>query len=277
MNCPHCHSELSDTARFCKFCGKPIYRCATCGRVLEKRAAFCKYDGTPIPQEVQAALPASTIAAETAQKEAKKKQERSGSSKNRTYIILASVLLVCVLAAGGLLIAKVLGAFDKQDTAASNGTAQEGASSRTESLQKAFDNANFADGSAEEEPAQAPIERDFTEPEKAKEPAESLEPEEEEPPEESQDCVFPDSDSRYLSEAEVSALSDEELRIAKNEIYARHGRMFASEDLDAYFRSKDWYTPRYSPEEFDAMASSVFNAYESANITLIVRVEEGRK
>ena len=89
--------------------------------------------------------------------------------------------------------------------------------------------------------------------------------------------MFPDSESRYLSEAEVSALSDEELRIAKNEIYARHGRMFASEDLDAYFRSKDWYTPRYSPEEFDAMASSVFNAYESANITPIVRVEEGRK
>ncbi len=34
------------------------------------------------------------------------------------------------------------------------------------------------------------------------------------------------SDSRYITEKEVENLSEAERRLAKNEIYARHGRMF---------------------------------------------------
>ena len=75
-----------------------------------------------------------------------------------------------------------------------------------------------------------------------------------------------DSDSRYLTDQEVSRLSQEDLRIAKNEIYARHGRIFTSEDLKAYFESKSWYEGTVPPDQFN---ESVFNPVEKANIQLI--------
>ena len=50
--------------------------------------------------------------------------------------------------------------------------------------------------------------------------------------------VLPDSNSRYLSYADLEGLSAEQLRIARNEIYARHGRMFNSKELRDYFNSK---------------------------------------
>lgn len=43
--------------------------------------------------------------------------------------------------------------------------------------------------------------------------------------------ILPDSDTRCLTEEDVAGLSEDEIRIALNEIYARHGRIFQSEDL----------------------------------------------
>lgn len=82
----------------------------------------------------------------------------------------------------------------------------------------------------------------------------------------SQEYLLPDSDTRLLTDADVSGLSPEELRIAKNEIYARHGRMFTSEDLKEYFESKSWYQGSVPAEAF---SESVFSQTEKDNITFI--------
>lgn len=84
------------------------------------------------------------------------------------------------------------------------------------------------------------------------------------------DYIIEGSDSRYLSEGEVAALSPEEIGLAKNEIYARHGRIFDSEDLKEYFESQSWYHGEIEPEDFD---ESVLNDYERANIDLLVSYE----
>ena len=85
--------------------------------------------------------------------------------------------------------------------------------------------------------------------------------------------IFPDSDSRRLTEGELSVLPQDVLRIAKNEIYARHGRMFASEDLQLYFGSKSWYSGTIPGEQF---SESVFNQIEKDNIALIQQyIDEG--
>lgn len=89
----------------------------------------------------------------------------------------------------------------------------------------------------------------------------------------SSEYIFHDSNSRYLSETEVRALSAANKRLARNEIYARHGRKFSSSDLQTYFNSKSWYTALYSPSDFDAKQNSFFNDYESKNIALITRLE----
>lgn len=84
--------------------------------------------------------------------------------------------------------------------------------------------------------------------------------------------ILPDSDSRAYTYEELSGLSAQELRLAKNEIYARHGWIFKSENLQNYFSSKSWYQGTVKPEDF---SDSVFNAYEKNNVDLLSAMEKG--
>ena len=89
------------------------------------------------------------------------------------------------------------------------------------------------------------------------------------------DYIIPDSSSRYITEEDLTGLSDYEILLARNEIYARHGRMFVNEDLDSYFRSKSWYQPTVSGSDFtEEYAASVFNDFERTNIDTIVKYEQ---
>ena len=78
----------------------------------------------------------------------------------------------------------------------------------------------------------------------------------------------------YLSQSEVREMSQSELNIAFNEIYARRGRIFTDSSLDSYFRSKSWYTPKYTASEFSQKV--VFNDYETKNINLIYNEQVAR-
>lgn len=87
------------------------------------------------------------------------------------------------------------------------------------------------------------------------------------------DYVLPDSSSRTYSESELKELTNYELYIARNEIFARHGRMFNNEDLQDYFGSKSWYHPSVKAEDFD---ESVFNSHEKKNIETMAKIENSR-
>ena len=80
---------------------------------------------------------------------------------------------------------------------------------------------------------------------------------------------FPDSNSRYLTDEDLAPYSYDELELAKNEIYARHGRQFVTQRIADYFNSKSWYQGTVDPDTFDAQQSSIFNEYEMANIMKI--------
>ncbi len=81
------------------------------------------------------------------------------------------------------------------------------------------------------------------------------------------DFLFPDSGSRLLADDDLRPLSKDELRIARNEIFARHGRYFNAPDLTARFSRYAWYVPR----TWDPQLSAV----EKANVALIERYESG--
>lgn len=57
----------------------------------------------------------------------------------------------------------------------------------------------------------------------------------------SSEYILPDSDKKVLGEEDTANLSKDQLRLARNEIYARHGYVFKSADLQKYFSSKSWY------------------------------------
>lgn len=87
------------------------------------------------------------------------------------------------------------------------------------------------------------------------------------------DYVLPDSSSRYLTKKDLKGLTAEELRIARNEIMARHGRQFNDPALAAYFESKDWYQGTVEPETFDRQVGELLNEYEMKNVALIQSME----
>ncbi len=82
--------------------------------------------------------------------------------------------------------------------------------------------------------------------------------------------LLPDSSSRYLTEADLSGLTHEQLCFARNEIFARHGRIFNTPQIAAYFSSKSWYHGTISPDKFE---ESMLNQYEWANVLFIREYE----
>lgn len=88
------------------------------------------------------------------------------------------------------------------------------------------------------------------------------------------DYIFPDSNSKYLTEEDVAGMSLREINYAKNEIFARHGRKFDSEELSNYFSEKSWYEGVYSPDEFDEYyGEQLLNKYEKYNAEFLREIE----
>ena len=80
--------------------------------------------------------------------------------------------------------------------------------------------------------------------------------------------IFPESHLRRIRVPELAGLSRRELRIARNEIYARKGRFFKSKDLKVYFRQFPWYQPHtWKPR---------LSQIEKLNVRIIQAVEKRR-
>lgn len=88
---------------------------------------------------------------------------------------------------------------------------------------------------------------------------------------EDEDYILPTSDSEYLTRSDVEDLSQEENRLAINEIYARHGYTYTIEDLKEYFEDKSWY---HSDPDINQSTwnDSMLNNYERENINLLTTV-----
>lgn len=83
--------------------------------------------------------------------------------------------------------------------------------------------------------------------------------------------VFPRSSVDYLTDADLRFLEAWDLKVARNEIYARHGRIFEDPDLRTYFNMCDWYRGTIRKEDFK---DSWLNNVEKANIELIQKHEK---
>ena len=86
----------------------------------------------------------------------------------------------------------------------------------------------------------------------------------------SNEYILPDSDKRKLKKSDLKGLSKEELRIARNEIYARHGRRFNDKNLQKYFNNQSWYEGTVSADDF---SEEVLNSIEKKNAAFIKQFE----
>lgn len=86
--------------------------------------------------------------------------------------------------------------------------------------------------------------------------------------------IIPQSSSRYLTADDTKSLGAKALELARNEIYAKHGRRFDSTELQSFFNSKSWYIGTVEPSSFN---ESELNEYETANVDFLNKQEQERK
>ncbi len=88
----------------------------------------------------------------------------------------------------------------------------------------------------------------------------------------SYDHLLP-SDTRILTADDLTGMSQEEVMLARNEIFARHGRVFLTESIQAYFDAKAWYIP---DETYNENEDGALTEMERANLQFIIDYEEER-
>jgi hypothetical protein len=88
-----------------------------------------------------------------------------------------------------------------------------------------------------------------------------------EPPEPTSEegIIFPQSSEDLLTDGDLSGKDAGTLRLARNEIFARHGRIFNDAALKAHFEKFDWY----HPTSYDVTLSDT----EAKNVALIRQYE----
>lgn len=83
--------------------------------------------------------------------------------------------------------------------------------------------------------------------------------------------MLPISSALYLETADIDHLTSAEARIARNEIYAKHGSLFYVDDMDIYFRGKAWYQPLPQGIKLD---TNLLSDIEKKNIQLLASYEQ---
>lgn len=82
--------------------------------------------------------------------------------------------------------------------------------------------------------------------------------------------ILENSDTKYLTRDDLEWLTADDCRLARNELYARHGRKFDDESLQSYFDSCSWYEGTIEAKDFQ---ESMLSDIEIANRDLIVEYE----
>ncbi len=78
---------------------------------------------------------------------------------------------------------------------------------------------------------------------------------------------FPQATERLLVLADLSNLSKEDMKIMRNEIFARHGYIFKTLEMKSYFGAQSWYHGQY--DDVTTMLSEI----EKQNVELIKQNE----
>lgn len=224
--CPVCGRVIAPGYAFCTGCGTPVHAARTAAPEPPRPTPMtvCRSCGASVP----AGVPYCTACGADMRFGGYEKPKKS-----RAGLVIG--ILCALLAAIGIFAALFFtGALD--GLLGVNKEPTEQAAAPTEDAAAAAENDSETDSKSEAE-----TETPSPSPSESPEPSPSPSPEAE-----ASDYLLPDSASRALTEADLEDLSWRELCLARNEIFARHGRIFKTPEIAQYFESKDWYDGRYS-------------------------------
>lgn len=262
MFCTNCGAKVPDDTKFCTNCGAELGRRAA---RPEDTASMPVVDPQPTTR-VSGYVPAPP-----APSSASEPREKAGAA-GVVAVVMSLVALAAVVALVVVLDPFGLRGTEGSDEAVQTQQEQPAEQANEQDAEKNDDAAESddADPSGGDNNVVVVVGQD----EQDAEDADSQE--DADPQEDSSTYILSDSGSHRYTDGELSDLSDWELYLARNEIFARRGREFRNEDLQRYFESKSWYTPTYSPDDFDARASELLNDVERANAETILKLEQSR-
>jgi hypothetical protein len=79
--------------------------------------------------------------------------------------------------------------------------------------------------------------------------------------------VYPEGSTRLLRQSDMEGLTSWDLKVMRNEIFARYGYIFRTQEMIDHFSQQSWYAPRY--DDVTRLLSSI----EKKNIEFIKRYE----
>ena len=83
--------------------------------------------------------------------------------------------------------------------------------------------------------------------------------------------ILPQSATQLLTNADVAGLSADMCRLARNEIFARHGRMFKDAYLQNYFNAQSWYHGTIPADSFN---NNLLSQIEMKNAVFLENYEK---
>lgn len=86
--------------------------------------------------------------------------------------------------------------------------------------------------------------------------------------------ILPDSDREECDVHYLMDMSAEDLCLARNEIYARHGCEFETKSIREFFETKGWYEPTIPSDRFD---DDSLSDIERRNVEAIMSVERPKE
>lgn len=268
MLCPKCGAENLPDSKFCKNCGTLVknvtdnQKCSYCGGINAEQAEFCEYCGKNLIKKKEN----NTQSVPIYSNNRNVKNKEDGNVNKKWIAVIGLVLVTTAICVGVVIINNRKPAevayenssydysnYNQDNYSQNNDDNQNNYSQNNDDIQE--DDYVYEDGVEDNSLAENYDNNENSESENT-------------------DYIIADSNSRYLTDSDVSGLSLQELNYAKNEIYARHGRKFDSRELDNYFSSKSWYDGIYESDDFDANYSgNVLNDYEKKNTEFLSEKE----
>ncbi|MCI9077894.1 MAG: YARHG domain-containing protein [Lachnospiraceae bacterium] len=250
MFCNNCGNEIDENSKFCSKCGQPVQN----------------INQNPVSGNTSDGLPDTTYNKQPTNKNKNQKEQW-------TYLIIAGILLIAIIA--GITIKqlkhgnKAVNTENAQNNTYDNNTNNNTSSNIKEDKPDNGDietikNTGNKDNISNKDNANN---KDNTNKKKNKSKKSNNKS-----VKSSSEYILPDSDRKYYKMKDLKGLTASKARLARNELFARHGRKFDDKELQKYFNSLSWYNGTIAPEAFHE--EEFFNKYEIANRDLIIKYEE---
>lgn len=88
--------------------------------------------------------------------------------------------------------------------------------------------------------------------------------------------IIADSNTRYITQADLVGMTKNQCRLACNEIFARKGRLFSSKTIADYFNAMPWYNGSVQGSYFDSHINDYLTEIEQENVRVIVQYEKSK-